>query len=425
MGIVKNWVVKAGQKAGDKVSALSQLSPVQLAQVQVMKDKYMSEMPDPANDPQAIELTARLMAENGVQIFNSYLPQIKQLYVPVDSIAEYGRPFESNFNIRYFNITKWVTDTDENSIEKLVNVYAVLSNENCNIALIFNRQKTQTNVYLAVVNTLNAGDNYDINSFSDRIEAAIRGNFPGSEIGIDGHGKPGEGRIPCLSRIKDGSVAIATNIPTEKSEKFISQTIEKLLDGIIPKNASEDYTIILLATPVNDVEERKQELSRIYSGLFPYAQWSTNYSYTESGSHTGTATIGVNVGASAGIQKGVNETATNSQSQTDQTGKSETESENETNTTNESTTETDSTNSTETDNISNTTTNTTGENESTAVAVGTNHSETHTTGESTGSTKTDGYNRSNQTGSSTSTGASVSLFGIGASGTISDSSTMV
>ena len=105
MGIVKNWVVKAGQKAGDKVSALSQLSPAQLSQVQALKDKYMTEMPDPAKDPQAVELTARLMAENGVQIYNSYLSQIRQLYVPVDPMAEFGRPFEPNFNIRYFNIT--------------------------------------------------------------------------------------------------------------------------------------------------------------------------------------------------------------------------------------------------------------------------------------------------------------------------------
>ncbi|MGN0386208.1 MAG: helicase HerA domain-containing protein [Lachnospiraceae bacterium] len=394
MGIVKNWVVKAGQKAGDKVATLSQLSPAQLSQVQILKDKYMSEMPDPANDPQAVELTARLMAENGVQIYNSYLSQIKQLYIPVDSMAEYGRPFEPNFNIRYFNITKWVTDTEENSIEKLVNVYAVLSNENCNIALVFNRVKTQTNVYLAVVNTLNAADNYDINSFASRVESAIRGNFPGAEIGVDGHGKPGEGRIPCLSRIKDSSVAIATNVPTEKSEKFISQTIEKLLDGIVPKNSQEDYTIILLATPVNDVEERKQELSRIYSGLFPYAQWSTNYTYTQTDSQTGTATIGVNVGASAGIQRGINETTTSSNSDTEQNSNSQTDSNTDTKTTNESVSQTNSKNETVTDSISDTVTDTVGQNESTAVAIGTNETITNTVGEGTNVTGTIGANQS-------------------------------
>ncbi len=382
MGIVKNWVVKAGQKAGDSVATLSQLSPAQLSKIQAQKDQYMSEKPDP-KDPQAVELTARLMAENGVEIFNSYLSQIRQLYLPLDPTAEYGRQFEPNFNIRYFNITKWVTDKEENSLEKLVNVYAVLSNEDCNIALVFNRTKEKTNVYLAVVNTLNRGDNYEIESFSNRIESAIRGNFPGSEIGVDGHGKAGIGRIPCLSRYKDSSVAVASNVPTEKSEKFISQTIEKLLDGYAPTGSGDDYTIVLLATPVTDVEERKQELSRIYSGLVPYAQWSTNYTYTQSDATTSMAIIGVNVGASAGVQQGTNQTLTQSNAQTDTESESKADSDSNMQGGNESTTDTKSENSMITDSTSDTTTNTTGTNESTATAIGTNRTVTDQHGTAT------------------------------------------
>lgn len=404
MGIVKNWVVKAGQKAGDSVATLSQLSPAQLSQIQAQKDQYMSEKPDPS-DPQAVELTARLMAENGVEIFNSYLSQIRQLYMPLDPSAEYGREFESDFNIRYFNITKWVTDKEENSLEKLVNVYAVLSNEDCNIALVFNRTKEKTNVYLAVVNTLNRGDNYEIESLSSRIESAIRGNFPGSEIGVDGHGKAEAGRIPCMKRFKDSSVAIASNVPTEKSEKFISQTIEKLLDGYIPANSKEDYTIVLLATPVTDVEERKQELSRIYSGLVPYAQWSTNYTYTQSDSTTSMAMIGVNVGASAGIQSGTNQTLTNSSAQTDSTGEAQADTTSDTDTTNESTTDTTSENSMITDSTSDTSTNTIGTNESTATSLGTNSSVTDTSGTSTNIGATVGASQSVTVGAGTNASA--------------------
>ena len=382
MGIVRNWVVKTGQKAADAISDLSQLSPAQLSEIQIQKDRYMSEKPDP-DDPQAVELTARLLAENGVEIFNAYLSQIRQLYLPLDPTAEYGRPFDPNFNIRYFNITKWVTDKEENSLEKLVNVYAVLSNEDCNIALVFNREKKKTNVYLAVVNTLNRGDNYEIESLAKRIESAIRGNFPGSEIGIDGKGTPGTGRIPCLNRYKDSSVAIASNVPTEKSEKFISQTIEKLLDGYAPANSKENYTIILLATPVMDVADRKQELSRIYSGLVPYAQWSTNYTYTQSDSTTGMAIVGVNVGASAGIQRGVNQTLTESSQRTDSMNEAQADTESEMNSTQESKTDTSSTNSMITDSTSDTTTNTTGINESSATALGTNSTVTDTSGTAT------------------------------------------
>ena len=382
MGIVKNWVVKAGQKAGDAVAAVSQLSPAQLAKIQMQKDQYMSEKPDPT-DAQAVELTARLLAENGVEIFNSYLSQIRQLYLPLDPAAEYGREFESNYNIRYYNITKWVTDKEENSLEKLVNVYAVLSNEDCNIALVFNRTREKTNVYLAVVNTLNRGDNYEIESLSNRIQSAIRGNFPGSEIGIDGHGKAGMGRIPCLNKCKDNSVAIASNVPTEKSEKFISQTIEKLLDGYVPKTSQEDYTIVLLATPVTDVEDRKQELARIYSGLVPYSQWSTNYTYQQTDSTTGMAIVGVNIGASAGIQQGTNQSVTDSSAQTDSTGESKADAESSTDGTNSSTTDTTSESSMITDSTSNTTSDTIGTSESTATALGTNRTVTDTTGTAT------------------------------------------
>lgn len=412
MGIVKNWVMKTGKKAADTVASLSQLSPAQLSKIQMQKDQYMSEKPDP-NDPQAVELTARLLAENGVEIFNSYLSQIKQLYMPLDPTAEYGRQFDPDFNIRYYNITKWVTDKEENSLEKLVNVYAVLSNEDCNIALVFNRTKAKTNVYLAVVNTLNRADNYEIESLSARIESAIRGNFPGSEIGMKGNGKAGTGRIPCLNRCKNSSVAIASNIPTEKSEKFISQTIEKLLDGYAPTCLKEEYTIVLLATPVTDVEERKQELSKIYSGLVPYSQWSTNYTYTQSDSTTGMAIIGVNIGASAGIQRGTNQAVTENSSQTDSTGESTSDSTSDTEGTNESTTDTTSENSMITDSTSDTITNTSGTNQSTATALGTTNTVTNTTGSGTSYTETLGSSNTitNTSGTNSSQSSNLILYG--------------
>ena len=84
------------------------------------------------------------MAASSVEIFNAFLSQIKELYLPMVEAAEYDKEFDTEYNIRYFNITKWVTDKKENNLEKLVNVYAVLSNEDCNIALIFNRTQKKT-----------------------------------------------------------------------------------------------------------------------------------------------------------------------------------------------------------------------------------------------------------------------------------------
>ena len=60
-------------------------------------------MPNP-NDPTAREQTERLMAASSVEIFNAYLPQIKDLYLPIKNEAEYGKEFDDAHNIRYINI---------------------------------------------------------------------------------------------------------------------------------------------------------------------------------------------------------------------------------------------------------------------------------------------------------------------------------
>lgn len=390
MGI-KNVVRRIGNSAGNKVAKLAALSSEQVQDIQLKREEYLLEKPNP-NDELAVDTTWRMMAASSIEIFNAYLPQIKELYLPVQETAEYSEFFSPDHNIRYFNITKWVQDKRENSLEKLINVYAVLSNENCNIALVFNRTQKGTNVYMAVVNTSNADNNVDINSYKNRLIEAIRGNFPGAEWKDEGMGV-----IPCLKNERPYSVATASNIPTEKSEKFISQTIEKLLDGIIPENKKKEYTIVLLATPIMDVEERKQKLCDFYSGLTPYASWQTNFTYTENEAKGSSATVGVNVGASAGIQNGKNSSLTDTDSTTD----------------NSSTTNTDS----KSDSLS--TGEATADSESNAHSDGTNESDTtnestaHTDGSNSTHTDSTGKGDSLGGGVSTTAGAEVGLFGNG------------
>ena len=337
MGI-KNRLIKAAVKTSDAVAKLSALSPEQLELVDEQREKYLSEMPDPT-DPNAVDLTNRLLSSIGVEIYNAYLPKIKDVYIPIEKNVEYGEEFNTSYNIRYFNITKWVTDKKENSLEKLVNVYEVLSNEQCNIALVFHRMMKTTEVYMAVVNTKNARSNNDVESYKNRLMDAIRGNFPGAEWNQE----DGRGIIPYLNNKIEYSVATASNIPTEKSEKFISQTIEKLLDGIIPDRTAKEYTLILLATPIDDAEERKLRLGELYSCLAPYASWQTDYRYEESDSTNSSATMGVNLGVSAGVQNGTNSSITNQEGTADTSTQSQTESSQETLTDSESITNTDST----------------------------------------------------------------------------------
>lgn len=359
---VKNIVKKIGEKAGNKVAKLSSLSPDQVESVQLQRENYLLEKPNP-NDEVAITCTERLMAASSIEIFNAFLPQIKDLYLPVNRDAEYDATFDVEHNIRYFNITKWVTDKKENSLEKLVNVYAVLSNEDCNIALVFNRTQKNTNVYLAVVNTKNDDNNVDVEMYKGRLIEAIRGNFPGAEWNNEGIGI-----IPCLNNDKSYSVASASNIPTEKSEKFISQTIEKLLDGIVPDTKKKEYTIVLLATPIQDAEDRKLKLGEFYSGMAPYSSWQTSFMFTENKSTGSTATVGVNVGASAGIQNGQNYSTSNTDGSSDSSAATNTDSQSGTKT--DGTSDADSSSNAHTDGTSSTNSTTEGSSDDVGASVG-------------------------------------------------------
>ena len=258
-----------------------------------------------------------------------------------------------------------------------MNVYAVLSNEDCNIALVFNRTQKGTKVYLAVVNTANADNNVNTNSYKNRLIEAIRGNFPGAEWGEEGIGV-----IPCMKNERPYSVATASNIPTEKSEKFVSQTIEKLLDGIIPTEKKKEYTIVLLATPIKDVEQRKLKLCEFYSGMKPYAEWQTNFTYTENNAIGSSATVGVNVGASAGIQNGTSNAITDSNSETENESRTDTQSQSDTLSRSQAIAESES--STHTDGTSTTDTITEGSSDTVGVnasqSIGVNSSATATAG---------------------------------------------
>ncbi|MCI7745583.1 MAG: ATP-binding protein [Collinsella sp.] len=381
MGI-KNAIMRAADKAGNAVATVSVLSSSQLDEVDKKRTAYLSEKPNPA-DEQAIELTNRLLATAAVELHNAYLPQLRNVYAPIDPSIEYPTGFNADNNIRFMNITKWVVDPNEDSLEKLVNVYDVLSDEDCNIALVFNRTSASTEVFLAVVNSDNARDNIDADNFSRRMSDALRGNFPGSEVG-----PANRGPIPCLDNRRSSSVAAVSNIPAEKNEKFVTQTIEKVLDGIVPGRPSEDYTIVLLATPIHDIESRKLRLAELHSLLTPYASWTTNYTYHQNDSIGSSATVGINAGVSAGRQVGSNQAVAQNYNETDSTNES----------TSESSSESVTDSSTSTESITDTVTDE--RNESSSGSIGVSVSASHTEGSS--------HSTSTSKGTSSSTGKAIS-----------------
>ena len=320
MGIIANAkqylekkATSVALRAADGVAKAAILNPRQIQQVVDKQDQYLSEIPN-MNDDQAREFISRKIGTIGIEVYQAYLEQLKTLYQP---LAVPSGGLDALNRIRYFNITKWVTDPTEKNLDKLVNVYQVLSKENCNIALIYNRLKSGCQVVIAVSNTdEDQCDPAVVDSFYNRLSAAIKGNFPGVEIAESSNSSDdyyGYGIPDCLkSAIEENkqgvtvkSVATVSNLVSDKSENFISQSMEKLLDGITPKTNDEEYTLILLARPVSDQLNSRNRLFELYSELSPYASWQTNYSYSESNTTGASASIGVNLGLAAGVNGGV------------------------------------------------------------------------------------------------------------------------
>lgn len=301
---LKEKTEAAADKAAEGVAKAASLSPSQLKQVEENRDKYFSEMPDP-NSEKVLNLIQKELGAISIEVYQAYLELLKTAYLPVSGNV-------SNFNsynrIRSFDITKWVTDPKEKNLDKLVNVYQVLSEEDCNIALIYNRTVEKCQVTMAVVNTdSEESDPTKVETFYNRIVEAVKGNFPGVEIGNKSEGEPN-----CLHNTVQTvdeeqivkSVAIVSNLASEKSEDFISQSMEKLLDGIVPTDNDDAYTVVLLAKPINDQLSTKNRLFEMYSSLAPYASWQTNYTYTESDANNSGANVGVNLGMNVGHHSG-------------------------------------------------------------------------------------------------------------------------
>ena len=300
-GKVGKTLVKVADKGGNLIAKASGLTSAQLEKIEKLRENYLNEKPE--FDEEGIK---RLLGTYSIEAYEAYLPLISSLYHPM-ALNRDNDEMAVNNRIRYFEITKWVSDPTEDNVDKLTNMYQVLSEEDCNIALIYHRDKKRCKAYFAVVNNDYKDTPSIANAMEDRLVASVRGNFPGVEIKSRNVTGDGVGIIPELGSIKNTVIAAVSNVSSEKSEKpekFTSQSMEKLLDGIVPQTDNEAYTIVLLATPVKEQLERKTALSELYSRLAPYAQWQTGFTYTETTAEGSSATMGANLGGSAGKQIG-------------------------------------------------------------------------------------------------------------------------
>ena len=187
-------------------------------------------------------------------------------------------------NIRALSVERWVNDKDESVGDRFKNILSLFSGGDTTIALVVRRTPIDAKMYFVLKNE-GIGR---FESIQDKIELladAIQGNFNGTKAPI----LPPPIEIESLFGESNKSVACLCNIPSEKSEDFVSQGLDKLLNGIVPRNDSESYTVVILAEPLlpETVRQTLNGYETFASEISPHVEYQHQISRNETSSEGG------------------------------------------------------------------------------------------------------------------------------------------
>lgn len=259
-------------------------------------------------------------------IFKRYLYNLENDYNVVDFEAyntfkgEYNKEIkrvEYFSNIQAIRIERWVYDKKEEIIDRFRNIYSAFANNKENLALVVKKTVENTEFYFVLKNdALNNGNEVRTGNSITLLRDSIKGNFPGTRIKYESMISNGEVQEDFfdIGNYKNNAISILTNVSSEKSEKHISQGIEKLLNGIVPKTKSEEYTVVFLAEPISNEElmNIKNGYEELASSIFSYSEYQknkgTNTSSSQGTSEADSHTDGTNksISKTHGFNLGVN-----------------------------------------------------------------------------------------------------------------------
>jgi len=214
-------------------------------------------------------------------IMKKYMSELSTY--PIKEIPADIENMNINSVLRINQITKIVYDTDENNLDKLMNVYNSLAL--CGgtlIHIILSNGKSIEHYIGAKTNNIN-----EISTCQSALVGTFEGNFPGSRLVT----KDKNGLMDCLDKAftsslgeKNRIVSVVSGIPgfrSEDSNEFI-QGMEKLIDSM----AGCKYALITIAEPVQPEKllEIKENYEEIFSQLSPFAKITQTYSESDSSS---------------------------------------------------------------------------------------------------------------------------------------------
>lgn len=192
-------------------------------------------------------------------------------------------------NIRGIQIKKWIYNKKESIGDCLKNVLSTFSDGDHTLAFVVSRTTCNTEMYFVIKNE-GPGRNEDSRSNCNLLVDSLKGNFQGSVI----ESKTVKDLKDIFSFQNYKSVSALINSPSEYSKDYISQGLDKLLDGIVPQKEDENYTVLFLAESLSSESIREilsgyEDLATALAPLQTY-QFNKTESKTETTAETDSIT---------------------------------------------------------------------------------------------------------------------------------------
>lgn len=214
-------------------------------------------------------------------IMRKYMPKISS-YAIKDMPSEIAN-ININSVLRINKIEKIVYDADENTLDKLMNVYhSVALCGGALIHIILSDGKSVEYYIGTRTNNIN-----DVATCQSALVGTFEGNFPGSKLiqqDKNGLAECLEKAFVSAEREQSRVISVVSGIPGLRNEdrKEFVQGMEKLIDSMLGKK----YALITIAETVSEehLAVLKDNYEEIFSQLSPFAKITQTYTESDSSS---------------------------------------------------------------------------------------------------------------------------------------------
>lgn len=193
-------------------------------------------------------------------------------------------------NIRGVKIRRWVFDKNEKIGDCFKNAMSTFADGDHTIALMVTRTHEATSMDFIVKN-VGQGRNEDSGKNQALLKATLQGNFPGSEV-EDIESSDTETKVGEIID-KYNHISILMNSPSEYSKDYITQGLDKLLDGVVPESNKEGYTIVFLAESISmaSIREILTGYEQLATAIHPFLSYQFNEGTSEDSTQSESETL--------------------------------------------------------------------------------------------------------------------------------------